>query len=146
MLGQPGLGRLELPWLRRTRRRISVPWLAIPAISCLLVLGILTYLQVGYWHDTPSFWLRTLALTQNNYVAHDTLGDFLASQGRTEEAAAQFRASLAIRPDDLPANLNLGTYEHGHGNLPSGQSNTTARITATTAKVRTTATMVCWLT
>ena len=59
-------------------------WLAIPAISCLLVLGTLTYRQVGYWHDVPSFWTRTLALTDNNYVAHDTLGDFLASQGRTD--------------------------------------------------------------
>jgi protein O-mannosyl-transferase len=99
--------------------RISVPWLAIPAISCLLVLGILTYLQVGYWHDPESFWRRTLALTEDNYVAHDMLGDFLARQGRTEEAAAHFRAALAIRADDLPANLNLGTYEQGRGNLPA---------------------------
>ena len=111
---------LMLTWLAADSakaRHLSARWLAIPAISCLLVLGTLTYRQVGYWHDIPSFWLRTLALTQNNYVAHDTLGDFLASQGRTEEAAAQFRAALAIRPDDLPANLNLGTYEHGRGNL-----------------------------
>ena len=95
----------------------NAEWLAIPVVSYLLVLGTLTYRQVGYWHDIPSFWLRTLVLTQNNYVAHDTLGEFLASQGRTEEAAAHFRAALAIRPDDLPANLNLGTYEHGRGNL-----------------------------
>ena len=98
--------------------QLSARWLAIPAISYLLVLGTLTYRQVGYWHDIPSFWLRTLALTQNNYVAHDTLGEFLASQGRTEEAAAHFRSALAISPDDLPANLNLGTYEHSRGNLP----------------------------
>jgi superkiller protein 3 len=74
---------------------------------------------VGYWHDPESFWLRTLALTENNYVAHDTLGDFLTSQGRTEEAVAHYRAALSIRPDDLPANLNLGAYEHGRGNLPA---------------------------
>src|SRR5713101_3165460 len=99
--------------------QLSARWLAIPAISYLLVLGALTCRQVGYWHDIPSFWLRTLALTENNYVAHDTLGEFLAGQGRTEEAAAHFRAALAIRPDDLPANLNLGTYEHGRGNPPA---------------------------
>ncbi|MGB6384161.1 MAG: tetratricopeptide repeat protein [Terriglobales bacterium] len=99
--------------------RISASWLAIPAVSCLLALGILTYRQVGYWHDPESFWLRTLALTKDNYVAHDTLGGFLANQGRTEEAAAHFRAALAIRADDLPANLNLGTYEQGRGNLPA---------------------------
>jgi tetratricopeptide (TPR) repeat protein len=111
---------LMLTWLAvdwANAGKLLVSWLAIPAFSCLLILGTLTYLQVGYWHDIPSFWLRTLALTENNYVAHDTLGDFLARQGRTEEAAVQFRAALAIRPDDLPANLNLGTYEHGRGNL-----------------------------
>jgi tetratricopeptide (TPR) repeat protein len=83
----------------------------------LLILGVLTSRQLHYWHDTESFWMRTLALTENNYVAHDSLGDFFARQGRTEEAAAQFRVALVIRPDDLPANLNLGTYEHGRGNL-----------------------------
>jgi tetratricopeptide (TPR) repeat protein len=113
---------LMLTWLAADwagAHRISARWLAIPAIACLLVLGTLTYRQVGYWHDIPSFWQRTLALTRDNYVAHDTLGAFLARQGRTEEAAAHFRAALAIRPDDLPANLNLGAYEHGRGNLPA---------------------------
>lgn len=92
-------------------------WLAVPAIACLLALGALTYHQVSYWHDTQSFWERTIALTENNYVAHDSLGDYLAEHDRMEEAAAHFRAALAIRPDDLPANLNLGTYEHSHGDL-----------------------------
>jgi tetratricopeptide (TPR) repeat protein len=113
---------LMLTWLAADwakARQLSVRWLAIPAVSCLLVLGVLTYRQVGYWHDIPSFWLRTLALTENNYIAHDTLGEFLASQGQTDEAAVHFRAALAIRPDDLPANLNLGTYEHGRGNFPA---------------------------
>ncbi|MGA3197161.1 MAG: hypothetical protein ABSD39_19370, partial [Terriglobales bacterium] len=49
-------------------------WLAIPAVTCLLLLGTLTRAQVRYWHDTQSFWERTLALTENNYIAHDTLG------------------------------------------------------------------------
>lgn len=98
-------------------RQVQGKWLAIAALPALLILGILTYRQVGYWHDTESVWLRTLALTQDNYVAHDTLGSILLERGQTEEAAAHFRASLAIRPDDLPATEGLGTYEHGRGNL-----------------------------
>ena len=98
-------------------RRFSIATVAVPAIACLFALGFFTYRQVSYWHDTQSFWERTIALTENNYVAHDSLGEYLARQGHTEEAAVHFRAALAIRPDDLPANLNLGTYEHGHGNL-----------------------------
>ena len=113
---------LMLTWLVADwaeARQISARWLAMPAVSCLLVLGTLTHHQVGYWHDAESFWLRTLALTQNNYVAQVTLGDFLFKRGRTEEAAAHFRAALAIKPDGLNANLGLGIYEDRRGNLPA---------------------------
>jgi protein O-mannosyl-transferase len=100
-------------------RRLPLAMVIALAIACLLALGILTYRQVGYWHDTQSFWERTIALTDNDYVAHDSLGEYLGREGHMEEAVVHFRAALAIRPDDLPANLNLGTYEHGHGNLPA---------------------------
>jgi Tfp pilus assembly protein PilF len=91
--------------------------LAIPAVGCLLALGVLTYRQVGYWHDTESIWLRALALTDDNYIAHEELAGFLHRQGRTEEAIAQVRAVLAIRPDHWPANLILAGYEQRKGNL-----------------------------
>ena len=113
---------LMLTWLAADlvqAHQLSVRWLAVPAVSCLLVLGTLTYRQVGYWHDTESFWRRTVALTQNNYIAQNDLGDFLLNQGRTEEAAAHFRAALAIRPNGIAANLNLGAYEDSRGNLPA---------------------------
>ncbi len=97
--------------------RIRAACLFILPLVCLLILGLLTFRQVHYWHDTQSFWQRTLALTENNYVAHDSLGDFLAREGRSDEAAVQFRAALAIRPDDLPANLNLATLEANRRNL-----------------------------
>ncbi|MFZ0479916.1 MAG: tetratricopeptide repeat protein [Terriglobales bacterium] len=98
-------------------RGISARWLVVPAIACLLALGLITYRQVSYWHDPESFWQRTLSLTRNNYVAHSALAGFLRSHGRTEEAMEHYRAALAIKPDDLVAILNLGAYEHEHGNL-----------------------------
>ncbi len=100
-------------------RQISARWLAIPAVGCLLAMGALTYRQVGYWHDTQAFWLRTLALTQDNFVAEDNLGEFLFSQGKADEAAEHFLAARAIHPSGLVANLNLGAYEDRRGNLPA---------------------------
>jgi tetratricopeptide (TPR) repeat protein len=113
---------LTITWLAADwaqARQISCRWLAIPSVCCLLALGTLTYRQVGYWHDGSSFWLRTLALTRDNYVAQNNLGEFLLNQGRTEDAAAHFRSALDIRPDGLTANLNLGAYEDRRGNLPA---------------------------
>lgn len=96
---------------------LHIELIAVPAVACLLVMASLTYRQLSYWHDTSMFWLHTLAMTENNFVAHDSYGDYLADEGRIEEAAVQFRAAVAIHPVDLPANLNLGAYEHSRGNL-----------------------------
>jgi len=103
--------------LGKEDRQVSARWIAIPAICWLAMLGVLTYRQVGYWHDAPSLWTHTLAVTQDNYIAQDTLGDFLLNHGQTQEAVAHFRAALAIRADDLSANLNLGNYENSRGNF-----------------------------
>lgn len=97
--------------------RISAQWLAAPAVSCVLLLGLLTNRQVHYWHDTESFWIRTIALTKDNYVAHGEFAAMLHEQGRTEEAMEQIRAVLAIHPNDAPANLVVAEDERSHGNL-----------------------------
>jgi tetratricopeptide (TPR) repeat protein len=98
-------------------RRISARWLAVPALSCLVALGVFTYRQVGYWHDSDSFFRRTLALTRDNYVAHSGLAKALHDEGKTEESMAEVYAVLAIRPSDPGANMILGDYEHGQGHL-----------------------------
>ncbi len=92
-------------------------WLAAPAVVCLLALGVLTYRQVGYWHDTESFWRRTLALSPDNYVAHKGLGRILYDEGKTDEALTHVRAVLVTRPDDTAANLILADVERKQGNL-----------------------------
>ncbi len=99
--------------------KISVRWLALAGASSLLALGILTHRQVGYWHDSETFWRHTLAFTEDNYVAEVNLGDALFAQGRSQEAAEQFRAALALYPNGLDANLNMGAYEDSQGNLPA---------------------------
>ncbi|MGA3107395.1 MAG: tetratricopeptide repeat protein [Terriglobales bacterium] len=96
---------------------ISGKWLALPAIACLLVLGIGTYRQVGYWHDTESMWRRTLAVSPENYVAQVNLGEFLMGVDKGDEAAEHFREAVRIRPEGLTASLNLGAYEDHRGNL-----------------------------
>ena len=101
------------------QRDLRPVWSGIAAVAILAALSVVTYRQIGYWRDSPTLWLRALAVTEDNFVAHDNLAIFLAQRGREEEAVGHLRAALAIKPNDLLAMLNLGTYEHGHGNLPS---------------------------
>jgi tetratricopeptide (TPR) repeat protein len=117
--------------------RISARWLALPACACLIVLAVLTHHQVSYWHDTESFWLRTLALTRDNYIAHKELASWLHAQGRNEEALEQVRDVLAIRPEDATANLLFGDYEHGRGDLMAAiQRYQTVALSSGSAGVR----------
>ncbi|MGA8776819.1 MAG: tetratricopeptide repeat protein [Terriglobales bacterium] len=101
----------------RDRRGLPPAWMIVPSAACLIALGAVTYHQVTYWHDTESFWRRTIELTEDNYLAHDILGYYLTTQGRAEEGSAEFRNALAIRPEDPEANISLGPYEEAHGNL-----------------------------
>jgi len=98
--------------------KISANWVAMPAVCYVLVLGTLTYRQVGYWHDNESLWLHTLAFTEDNYRAQMNLAGLLLSQDRVEEAGAHYRAALAIS-DGPTANLGLGDCEDRRGNLPA---------------------------
>ena len=86
---------------------------AIGTVAGLLLggLAVLTVRQVGYWHDSEALWSRAVAVTKDNFVAHVNLGESFLNQERTEEAAAQFRAAVQIRPRDPAAHLNLGTCE-----------------------------------
>jgi protein O-mannosyl-transferase len=113
---------LALTWLVADwaqAHRLSAVWVAVPAVSCALILGCITYRQIGYWHDTESLWLHTIADTKDSYGAQIYLADFLLSQNRGEEAAAHYRAALAILPKAPTATLGLGDYEDRRGNLPA---------------------------
>jgi tetratricopeptide (TPR) repeat protein len=77
---------------------------------------MLTHGQVSYWHDTESFWVRTIALTSENVVAESNLAAFLHAEGRNEEALAHLRVAMAIRPDNGLGNIVLGDEEMKRGN------------------------------
>ena len=98
--------------------RRAIAWMAIPATACLLALGALSFRQLSYWHDTEGFWRHILAVTDDNYVAHGHLAEFLYRQGKAEESLEHVRAVLAIRPDDVPGKLILADHERSRGNLP----------------------------
>jgi len=89
----------------------------LPFAAAMLILGAAAVArhQVGYWRNSETFFQHALAVTADNYVAHDNLGSALAEQGRFAEAKSQFRQSLAIRHDDYFALYNLGLILATHG-------------------------------
>ena len=85
---------------------------AIAALmAAAVVLGVLSYHQLGYWKDGVTLFSHALSVTQRNYLAHQSLGMAFDSEGRPEEAIPQFEAAEALH-DFPPAQvLNIGIYE-----------------------------------
>ena len=89
------------------------------AIAILIALASCSFKQVSFWRDSESLWAHTLAVTSNNAIAHNQLGDFLFNRGRIDEAIVQFEKSINVRPGYAEAQNNLGIALTAKGQFDS---------------------------
>jgi tetratricopeptide (TPR) repeat protein len=84
--------------------------LIIASIAMVLILNftVATRLQNRYWTNNISLYKHALAVTDNNAIAHQKLGEALSSKGKTVEAAKHYNKALQINSCLIGANLNLG--------------------------------------
>ena len=80
-------------------------------LGCLVLSGF----QVRLWKNSLTLFRHALAVTTGNTVAHNSLGDALLSEGKTNEAVAEFSAVLALDPEDALAHGNMGNVLLGQG-------------------------------
>ena len=99
---------------RHWRHQVMILTVAGLTTTGLCVLA--TRQQIGYWQDSETLFRHALAVTKNNYVAHNNLGDALASKGLLIEADEHFREAIRLKPDDADAYYNLGTILERQGN------------------------------
>lgn len=77
------------------------PVIAVGASGVLILsLVLATRRQLTYWENSITLFSHTLAVTENNYVAHTNLGAALDKQGRYGEAMSHYVEALRIKPDD----------------------------------------------
>ena len=93
-------------FLRRTRRSRALGMLG----GAVLMIGLmaLSYQQVRYWHTSITLFEHTLAVTNNNIIAHNNLAAALLQENRAAEAIDQCRLSLNLDPRCEKTYLNLG--------------------------------------
>jgi len=98
-------------------KHISKALIAVPAALVLVTLGVLTYRQLGHWHDGETLWSYAANVTERNYMAHDNLALVYSSENRPEEAIKEFLISEQFHqfpPDQL---LKIGLYEQRTGHF-----------------------------
>jgi tetratricopeptide (TPR) repeat protein len=91
-------------------RKWRLPKLALPAgaLVVLAAFAVIAHRQVSFWRDSVSLWTHALAVTSENYLAHNNLGRELAENGKVDEAIGHYNAALKIRPAYATARVNLG--------------------------------------
>ena len=97
-----GIADLMEKW---THRRII---LGIASGLLLIIWTVASYIQTSYWKNSIRLFTHTLNVTENNYLAHNSLGAALEEQGRLDEAISNFREALQIKPDGTQAYYNMG--------------------------------------
>lgn len=83
------------------------------ALGCL----VLTRQQTRTWKDTESLCRHAIAVTPDNYLAHDMLGAVFEKQGLNADALREHLLALEIKPSYAEAHNNLAVVLQNQGNL-----------------------------
>ncbi len=94
----------ELVW-----RWIKPRWVKA-SVFCIvtIIFCVWTYERNSVWRDPLALWQDCVSKSPNKARAYNGLGLALLSEGKVDEAAAEFRKALAIKPDYFKAHNNLG--------------------------------------
>ncbi|HZA38419.1 MAG TPA: tetratricopeptide repeat protein [Candidatus Baltobacteraceae bacterium] len=84
-------------------------FVAFTAVAVTVTLAWCACHQTRYWRNSESLWLQTLAVTENNDLAHNNLGDVWSKSGRVDDAIQEFQAALKVTPESPVARNNLGS-------------------------------------
>ena len=103
----PALALLVGAAVMAARKRKVAGWVSAVVLGCL---GFLTFRQSQVWQDSESLWAHVLQFDTASYLANNNLGVVLAEQGRSGEAIAHYRRSIATRDSYAYSHNNLG-YE-----------------------------------
>ncbi len=90
---------------------------ALPVAGPVIVAAcaVASWRQIAVWQDGVTLFTHALAVTRDNFVAHDNLGVELDRRGRSEEAMQHYRETLRIKPGDRigSGNLAAALFEKG---------------------------------
>lgn len=99
------------------RRPLKIAGKALITVVILGALTAVSWKQVGYWQNSITLFERDLAVTKNNYVAHNNLGHRLMELGEPKEAIMHYKKALASNPMFETAHLNLGVVYSSQNKL-----------------------------
>ena len=111
MLAVWGVCALTRGWRYRVLAR------SVAGGATILACVAVTRHQIGYWKNSEALLWHTLAITENNYLAHRNLGFTYYMKGQMDEALSQFQKAVLLEPDAAEAYDHLGITFFNKGQL-----------------------------
>lgn len=99
------------------KRSPGTKLIVLTAVLIVCFLGMLTWVQVGYWRNSIELYRHAVKVTRDNYLAHNNLGNALLIQGKNDEAYSAYAEALRIYPDYADAHYNIGRLLDTGGKL-----------------------------
>ena len=90
------------------------------AVAALVIIGVFvtfSYFQTSYWLNSETLWRHTVDVTSRNYIAHNNLAGTQLERGQLNEAIANYREALEIKPEVAQVQSNLGNALVRGGNV-----------------------------
>jgi Flp pilus assembly protein TadD len=91
-------------------------------VAVLCACMVLTWNQARTWRDSISVFSHAVAVTENNYQAHDVLGLALLEAGKTDEALEHFSAVVQIWPNSPVGHFHAGCALEQKGRLEEARA------------------------
>ncbi|HWX19941.1 MAG TPA: tetratricopeptide repeat protein [Candidatus Binatia bacterium] len=92
-------------------------------IVLLGICAVRTATQLSYWRNSEILFRHSIALTQNNSAAYESLGSYLYTHGHTDEAVEAFQKAVQINPKAEQAYASLGRHFYLKGHLEEAMDN-----------------------
>jgi Flp pilus assembly protein TadD len=89
-------------------RRGYKPFCAAIAAAIIVALSWRAFVQTSYWKNSEMLWNHTLAVTTDNDMAHNSLGDLFLRRGELDSAISHFEIALEIRSRNAAAHYDFG--------------------------------------
>jgi tetratricopeptide (TPR) repeat protein len=82
----------------------------LPVLGGLALAGCLgaTTVQLGYWQNSITLARHAIEVTDNNYVAYESLGEAIGGLGQPQRALAYFAEAVRLAPDWPQGQFNYG--------------------------------------
>jgi tetratricopeptide (TPR) repeat protein len=97
--------------------RASRAALAAVATAAVLAMAVVSWHQVGTWHDAIALDEHAVRVTTNNFRAVSDLAEVLRRKGRMPEAEARYLEALDLRPNDARMHIGLAELYFNAGRL-----------------------------